>query len=34
LTKEAAVQPTSAKAAAWMTFIQSLYASAEFRFLR
>lgn len=34
VTKEAAIQPTNAKAAAWMTLIQSLYASAEFRFLR
>ncbi len=32
--KEAVVEPSSAKAASWMSFIQSLYASAEFRFLR
>jgi cytochrome c553 len=32
--KEDAVEPKSARAAAWMTFIQALYASAEFRFVR
>lgn len=34
MAKEAVVQPTSAKAAAWMALIQSIYASAEFRFVR
>lgn len=28
------VQPASAAAAAWMSFVQALYASAEFRFIR
>jgi mono/diheme cytochrome c family protein len=34
IAKEAVIQPTTAKAAAWMAFIQSIYASAEFRFVR
>ncbi len=34
LAKEAPVEPKTASAAAWMSFIQSLYASAEFRFVR
>jgi len=34
LPKEASVEASSAKGAAWMSFVQSLYASAEFRFLR
>jgi hypothetical protein len=34
VVKEDAVQPKSAKAAAWMNFVQALYASAEFRFVR
>ncbi len=34
VAKEDAVQPKSAKAAAWMNFVQALYASAEFRFVR
>ncbi|MES2569574.1 MAG: PSD1 and planctomycete cytochrome C domain-containing protein [Verrucomicrobiota bacterium] len=32
--KEDAVQPRSAREAAWMSFVQALYASAEFRFVR
>jgi len=32
--KEEAVQPKNAREAAWMSFIQALYASAEFRFVR
>ena len=32
--KEDRVEPQSARAAAWMNFIQALYASAEFRFVR
>ena len=32
--KEDPVEPKSAGAAAWMNFIQALYASAEFRFVR
>ena len=32
MAKEASIEPSSPKAAAWMSFIQSLYASAEFRF--
>jgi hypothetical protein len=31
---EEVVEPESAKAAAWMSFVQALYASAEFRFVR
>lgn len=34
VSTEKVVQPKSPKAAAWMTFIQALYASAEFRFVR
>lgn len=34
ITEEAAVEPKDARAAAWMSFVQSLYASAEFRFVR
>ncbi|MDB6172649.1 MAG: Planctomycete cytochrome [Chthoniobacteraceae bacterium] len=34
LVKEDVVQPKTPKAAAWATFIQALYASAEFRFVR
>jgi hypothetical protein len=34
MAKEIVVQPTSAKAAAWMALIQAIYASAEFRFVR
>jgi hypothetical protein len=34
IAKEEPVEPKSAKAAAWMNFIQALYASAEFRFVR
>jgi len=32
--KEEAVQAKTPKAAAWMSFIQAIYASAEFRFVR
>ena len=32
LPKEATVNPSNPKAAAWMSFVQALYASAEFRF--
>lgn len=32
--KEEVVQPKTARAGAWMSFIQALYASAEFRFVR
>jgi len=32
--KEEVIQPSSPRAAAWMSFIQALYASAEFRFVR
>ena len=32
--KEAPVIPGSARTAAWMNFVQALYASAEFRFVR
>jgi len=32
--KEDSVEPKTPKAAAWMTFVQALYASAEFRFVR
>jgi hypothetical protein len=32
--KEDAVQPATATAAAWMSFVQALFASAEFRFVR
>ncbi|MBB5035836.1 PSD1 and planctomycete cytochrome C domain-containing protein [Prosthecobacter dejongeii] len=31
---ETIVEPTTAEAAAWMSFTQALYASAEFRFVR
>jgi hypothetical protein len=31
--KELAIQPSNGKAAAWMTLIQAIYASAEFRFV-
>ena len=31
---EETVQPSSPEAAAWMSFVQALYASAEFRFVR
>lgn len=34
VAKEETVQPKSPKAAAWMNFVQALYASAEFRFVR
>jgi hypothetical protein len=34
LVKEEAVQPKTAKEAAWMSFVQALYSSAEFRFVR
>lgn len=34
LPKEIPLQPKDARSAAWMTFIQALYASAEFRFVR
>jgi mono/diheme cytochrome c family protein len=34
LPKDLPLQPKDAKTAAWMTFIQALYASAEFRFVR
>ncbi len=34
LPKEAPVQPKDGRTAAWMTFVQALYASAEFRFVR
>jgi hypothetical protein len=33
-TVERAVQPASSKQAAWASFVQSLYASAEFEFVR
>jgi hypothetical protein len=32
--KETPIKPKSAQAAAWMSLIQALYASAEFRFVR
>lgn len=32
--EEEAVQPANADVAAWMSFVQALYASAEFRFVR
>lgn len=31
---EETIQPGGAEAAAWMSFVQALYASAEFRFVR
>jgi hypothetical protein len=34
IVTEEIVQPADAKAAAWMSFVQALYASAEFRFVR
>jgi len=34
LPKEIPLQPRDARSAAWMTLIQALYASAEFRFIR
>jgi hypothetical protein len=34
IAKEESVQPKNAKEAAWMTFVQAVYASAEFRFVR
>ena len=34
MPREAPVKPKSAQASAWMNFIQALYASAEFRFVR
>jgi mono/diheme cytochrome c family protein len=34
MPREALVKPRTAEGAAWMTFIQALYASAEFRFVR
>jgi hypothetical protein len=34
IPKDGVVEPSNPKAAAWMTLIQSLYAAAEFRFVR
>ena len=34
IAAEDSVQPSNAEAAAWMSFVQALYASAEFRFVR
>jgi len=34
MPSETIVQPGSPQAAAWMSFVQALYASAEFRFVR
>jgi Protein of unknown function (DUF1553)/Protein of unknown function (DUF1549)/Planctomycete cytochrome C len=34
IPKEDSVQPKNAKEAAWMSFVQAIYASAEFRFVR
>jgi hypothetical protein len=31
---EESIEPATAKAAAWAAFVQALYASAEFRFIR
>ena len=31
---EEVIQPDNTKAAAWMSLVQALYASAEFRFVR
>jgi hypothetical protein len=33
-TVEGAIQPENPKQAAWASFVQSLYASAEFEFVR
>jgi len=34
IAKDEVVQPKNPKEAAWMTFVQAVYASAEFRFVR
>ena len=34
IAREESVQPKSAREAAWMSFVQAVYASAEFRFVR